>query len=195
MYPFATRMLAGVSAIALAASAWSTSDITPDWVLSEGNTRVSRPAAGTASSGVRGSSYRSAGKWYAEMTLVALGGVAVFCLANSAYSVGGGTYPGNDAKLAIRYTSSGAVVFNSSSTVTGKAPLNNGGVLGIALDRDAGTIDWYVNGTFQYKSTEIPSGPLALVLANSAEAGTSVRLNIGQSAFASAIPSGFLPWG
>lgn len=177
---------------------WSSTDKFSTCIVYNGNLSYSTPAStfstGTAVFG------KSSGKWYFESRLDTVGGTFEFIgvtnyqatsssnnqLGALASSIG---YRGN-AYCVRRNFGAGSASFGSGCTTQ-----SAGMWVGVALDLDAGTINFYVNGTLQVGATlsGIPAGTWrpAYGGGGTRTAGTS---NFGQNPWNFAPPSGFVGW-
>jgi hypothetical protein len=145
-------------------------------------------AGGTGDSYFGGTFSISSGKWYYE------------CLVNSVASSGGTglligickTSAPNGVNVgAYRNTSE---IYNlDGTTQTAGATYATGDLLGVAFDIDAGTVQFYKNGTAQgaTPSFTFTAGTEVFVRGRSDGANPSVTFNFGQRPFAYTAPSGF----
>jgi len=130
------------------------------------------------------------GKFYQEFTVTSLG--AGGALTNSIVV----SAPGNFGAVYCAYDKSGQKYISGAWT-TGWTAWSTNDVIGIAVDYDAGSATYYLNGTLQGTLTFGSQGSAPLCVANNAQAGSggtvSVSFNAGQRPFSiSSIPSGFL---
>lgn len=125
----------------------------------------------------------TAGKYYWETTINAIGGgVDLALIAQNSYTVAGRIYRNGGNK-----------VINGTSTAYG-ASFTTGDVIGFAADFDGGTLTCYKNGTSQgVLCSDLASAlPAAGWSINPQTAVSgSVSLNFGQRPFAYTAPSGF----
>lgn len=148
---------------------------------------------------VRSRQAKSSGKWYLEATSLSSAGSTIAIaigVANGSAALGpsGSAYPGADLHAVAIYTSETRAYRNGAIIGTGtNTTVQNGGVIGMALDLDAGTITWYLNGGQIWTTNSLPSGPLRVIVG--AYGGASARINFGQDAFAYSPPAGFAGFG
>jgi hypothetical protein len=152
--------------------------------LSSGNLVASAASAGA----VRATIGKSSGKWYWEITTTGAVtggsrglGTAAATLAN---------YPGFDAN-GCEYDKNGRFYSSNFGSPYGTAFTTE--TIGIALDKDANTVIFYLNGVAQ----PLKALPVALAAGTvfpMVGAGGGIHTytaNFGATAFASAIPAGF----
>lgn len=129
----------------------------------------------------------SAGKWYYEHTITALGGEN---------SVGIG--PSTAAAAAGTTTGQYGYYFNGNKYISGAisaygAAYTTGDVIGVAYDADTGSLTFYKNGTSQGVATTGITGTMfALAATRSAGGQNSSNLNFGQRPFTYTPPTGYL---
>lgn len=131
----------------------------------------------------------STGKWYWEMrptTVVSATQIGIF---NANASVSTSTYLGQDAN-GWAYSSNGVKINNASSVAYG-ATFTSNDVIGVALDLDSGTIEFYKNGTSQGVAYTGLSGTFKPAIGEGATTSAVVEANFGQRPFAYTPPSGF----
>lgn len=133
----------------------------------------------------------SAGKWYWEVQVIEQGTadgfmVEAFGTGQSARTNGGGSGDCYAYDNAQRKRSGN--VYQSYG-----AKMQNGDTVGVALDMDARTIEFYLNGVSQgiaYNGIAAPLWPgLSFYIQ-----GLKARLNLGDSAFDYPVPDGFQPF-
>ena len=138
----------------------------------------------------RSTYFVSSGKWYWEVTVATWDGTGapfLFGIANSDQSV--------DAELgqtanSWAYLPTGQKRNGGSTTSYGSA-MSTGAVVGVALDMDAGTLSFYLNGSSQGQAFSSISGevsPAVSVISTSQHSG-NFSINFGQRAFAHSAPS------
>ncbi len=143
---------------------------------------------------VRSRSSRSAGKWYLEVTsLSAAGPLVSFSIgvATGSAALGPSTpaYPGTDTNSVGAYTSETRAYFNAAIVGTGtNSVVPNGGVLAMAVDLDARSVTWYLNGTQVWTTTSLPTGSVFVIAGTLG--GASASVNFGQDAFIYSPPAG-----
>jgi hypothetical protein len=144
-------------AAASSGTTWSPTDKHTTWSLSNGNLTATNSGA-VAWSSVRASAGKSSGKWYWEVTYTG-SNRAVIGVGTSSAALSGG-FVGADAN-GIGWYSNGTTYRNN---VGGTVILSfaAGDVLGVALDVDARTVEFYKNGTKQTQAafTSLPAGTL-----------------------------------
>jgi SPRY domain/Concanavalin A-like lectin/glucanases superfamily len=151
----------------------------------DGNLRISG-GTGYASSTIA----MQSGKWYFEMTVIAVGAESSVGLTTNPTGNSGG-YVGSDAN-SWGYYSNGNKETNGSASSYG-ASYTNGDVVGIAFDAGAGTLTFYKNGVSQGTAfTGLTSGPYYFAVEGRTSGGTNnVGINFGQQPFSYSLPSGF----
>ncbi len=171
---------------------WNPSDKSAAITLSDGNLSVS-VASGTASL-VRGTAAKSAGKWYYEFTPSGAGanyqyvGVATSSAASN-------LAPGND-QYGYSYVSHGYKFNNGVQDAYGGSGYVVSDVVGVAVDLDAGTITFYLNGVSQGQAYSgllgafFPAWGTSPISPQTC-AGTA---NFGGTSFACSIPAGYRAW-
>lgn len=173
---------------------WSTTDIYQlSVVASSSDLLVSQLFNGTWGT-VRSDISVSSGKWYWEYEMIYHGttGATEYAIMGVANATADITIPlGTDNYGFGYFASTGDVYRNSGLTSCGSVISGyNHDILGVALDVDSGTVDYYVNGVFKCSVTSLPSGPIfASVAVGSQYEG--LRANFGASAFSYTPPSGY----
>lgn len=155
--------------------------------LSAGNLTL---AAAAASWNTRnGTIAVSSGKWYWENTVV-VGGNDVLVGINPASSnpVSGG-YPGDAASGGYGYHSLGTK-YNNGAGVAYGATYTTNDVIGVKLDLDAGTIEFFKNNVSQGVAYTGISGTF-VIAASVYTSGVTVAVNAGQRSFAYTPPAGY----
>jgi hypothetical protein len=154
--------------------------------FSEGNLRL---VTGTTGGSI-GTIALNQGKWYWEITAVTIsvggtrvGGISELTTATTSLN-----------SKSVYYQQNGNKIINNSSTAYG-ASLTDGDIVGVALDVDAKTIEFYKNGSSQGSidiSSVYSSGDL-VVPASPQSGGESqtITANFGQRPFSYTAPSGF----
>ena len=160
--------------------------------LSAGNLNL---LSTTNSSSVFGTIGISSGKWYWEV--ICYDGVMT---GVSDTQRSGGTYPGNFANSCAwntYYTLNTANTyvsgtFTKAGTISGSAGVN-GDVIGCALDMDAGTIKYYVNGVVTNSGNAVFTNITGTVYPLFRGAlGSTSSVNFGQRGFAYTPPTGYV---
>ena len=148
----------------------------------------------------------TSGKFYAEMTVTAVGSsvtkLGVVSSNNppsmnsgSEYDLGGTSVPAS-----IAYRSNGARLTNGTTTNSWGSTYTTGDVIGVAFDADTGKIWFAKNGTWQASGDPAAGTNPATTVATGApfyfsaggESGISISLNCGQRPFAYTPPTGFV---
>ena len=132
----------------------------------------------------------STGKWYWEMTCVAGSGIML--------SIGMATEAIADSNTPLGvgyYRTNGAIGNLAGTAQTAGATYTAGDVIGIAVDVDAGTVQFYKNNVSQgaTPSFTFTAGTVVVpMVQGDNSAGTkTVAANFGQRPFAYTVPSGF----
>src|SRR6516162_2503748 len=189
----------------IVATTWNSADLS-GVTLSNGNLTMTGNAA--ANDGVRSTTFRTSGKYYAEFT-----GNAVFASGSDGVGVALGsasltTLASNATGAALIYASVGNIWFNGSYTGVTVSNFTTS-VVGVALDlgnkriwfRVAGG-NWNGNATYDPATnvggidiSSIFPGAGAYLAGCVNRVGDATTINPGSSGFAYAIPSGFVAWG
>lgn len=178
-------------------STWNPADKTSAITLSNANRTLTTTS--TASQGVRGTLAHSSGKWYFEVTQVALGSSNRIGIADSthAYTTGLGA-----DSLSAGYASSGAIDYATSGSAVA-ATYTAGAVISVAVDVSNKLIYFALNGIWQNSAVPASSeGGLGYVTAAAvypawadiAAGVNSATINVGATAFAYTPPAGFSAW-
>lgn len=184
-----------------AASMWNPSDKTSDIALSGADLVATSTAS--AYHGVRGTTSKSSGKWYFEVT--ATFGNSLSWAVGVAQSSFDMTQVVTSSPNAYIYRGNGTT-YNSTSSSTTLSAASSGNVIQVAVDLSTGKIWWGLNGTWMGGGN--PSGgtgeaftisgaptvfPLAYRFTNPST--NTWTANFGGSAFAYSPPSGYSAWG
>jgi len=177
---------------------WNPADCSIYTILSNGNLTATQ--VNYLGTGVRSTIGKSSGKWYWECTVIycdagqTLGifiGVATFS-SNISSFVGfdsnGWSYHENSTEFGTPYK------WNSGVSTSYGTVFTVGDVIGVALDMDAGTLEFYKNGVSQGVAFTGITGTIfaALAMAGLSPINpTKVTANFGASAFAYSVPSGY----
>jgi hypothetical protein len=124
----------------------------------------------------------SSGKWYWEFTCLTAN--TIFGISNNT-SIQGTTLTGM-----LAYGSSGGLKYNGATSSAYGASYTNNDVIGVALDMDAGTLEFYKNNVSQGTAFTGITGTYFPTTATGS-AGSWVA-NFGQRPFAYTPPTGFL---
>ena len=136
---------------------------------------------------VFGTTLVSSGKFYWEITVTAIGTSAAsfFIGVDSGKTQNGATFTDW-----VSYSGNGSKYVGSTSSSAYGATYTTGDVIGVALDKDAGTVTFYKNNTSQGAISLPTSVPMVAWLSPGANSG-SATTNFGQRPFAYTAPSGF----
>ena len=155
--------------------------------LANGNLDFTTGNETSAYYGYRASTFNvpSSGKWYFEVVPSTISEMAVGLTP---------AFPTSDtnARAAIYYRG-GNIIINGS-TATTQATYTNGDVIGVALDKDANTIQFYKNNVAQGSAQSISAltGEYYFAVGQlSTTNSCSGTINFGQRPFAFSAPSGF----
>jgi hypothetical protein len=161
---------------------WNPLDKGADVVLANGNLDMSQTNIGS----VRATLGVSSGKWYWE--IVAGSGNTAIGVSDSAALLT--NYLGATAK-AVSWAQIGNFFTNGVTLVGGSAPTyTTGDVIGVALNMDAGTVQFYKNNSLISASASGLTGTWFPAIGTNVSATTSTT-NFGQRPFAYTAPSGF----
>ena len=130
----------------------------------------------------------SSGKWYAEMTVVAVGTLSDFGVhTGSTFS----SYVGSTA-TGYSYSSDGKKYNNGSGSSYGST-YTTGDVIGCAFNADSGELTFYKNGVSQGVAfTGLTSVPYFFgIYGRSSATANNVYVNFGQRPFSYTVPTGF----
>ena len=153
--------------------------------FSEGNLKiVATTGDSTRSRFLFGTIGVSSGKWYYEMTA-----------DNTAGGIGVGFAPrqfaDEETGISVRYNSPGSIIIDGT-TYSSLASFTNGDVIGVALDLDGNTVQFYKNGSTVGSAYSVSSGytylPL-IVIPSTGTSSTGATFNFGQRAWAYSAPS------
>lgn len=151
---------------------------------------------------------KSSGKWYWEVTVNAQssGQPIIGVVSQSMYSIplttmdgvlGGNNFYGTQVTYAAGSGNGRRTGGNSSTdgTTTGGITTAAGNIIGVCLDCDNNTLKFYKNGSY-VSTADIGIGNLAKPIypaqgCNLSSSNITVTINLGYSAFAYAIPSGY----
>lgn len=182
-----SQMLLACGAAPRVYTTWNPSDKNADITLSNGN--LTAHAAGAAIGNVRSIASKAAGKWYFEFTQSAPSYESglIVGVANSSEA----SWPGGAGGNSLSYMGAGVIKFNNT-TLASVTAYTYGNVIGVAFDRDAGTVSFYLNNTLLYTASgaNVPSGSLFAIFGDLSSA-VGVIANFGASSLTYAPPSGF----
>ena len=167
---------------------------TVSYALSNGNLDFSQPASGSGT--VATIAIPSSGKWYWEITPTHSSGEYVYGVLGEP-SVSANLTTASQPTNFVIVNDTGSIYKNSYTSIQSGLPYRaTGYVWGIAVDVDANTIQFYVNGATYGSaiSTALTSGVVYLPWissGNNTAATHTGSANFGQRAFAYTAPSGF----
>jgi len=148
--------------------------------ITEGATKIDN--SGTASWETAYSSIGvTSGKWYAEVTPQLGSFNTVFGIVNFDTAIhDGSTY--NNAGYWLGNFDSGSSIyyyFNGSGAGSIVVNVTAGVVIGLALDLDNNTLDFYVNGSQNKQATSLPSGTYGFIADVQGTGGPYIQCNFG----------------
>ncbi len=174
----------------MAYATWNSSDKASKVTLSNGNLTAASASSDTTWGSVRSNIGVSSGKYYWEVTINSIdaGRFIMIGVAQSGASIT--SYLGASS-VGWQYYGEAGNKINNDSQVGYGATFTSGDIIGVALDRDAGTLTFYKNGTTQGQAYSGLSGTIyaGVSLRN---IGNQITANFGASAFAYTPPSGFV---
>jgi hypothetical protein len=149
-------------------------------VINEGATKIDN--SGTASWETAYSSIGvTSGKWYAEVTPQLGSFNTAFGIVNFDTAIhDGSTY--NNAGYWLGNFDSGSSIyyyFNGSGAGSIVVNVTAGVVIGLALDLDNNTLDFYVNGSQNKQATSLPSGTYGFIADVQGTGGPYIQCNFG----------------
>ena len=149
-------------------------------VINEGATKIDN--SGTASWETAYSSIGvTSGKWYAEVTPQLGSFNTAFGIVNFDTAIhDGSTY--NNAGYWLGNFDSGSSIyyyFNGSGAGSNVVNVSAGVVIGLALDLDNNTLDFYVNGSQNKQATSLPSGTYGFIADVQGTGGPYIQCNFG----------------
>ena len=132
----------------------------------------------------------SSGKYYVETTIDTQGSVLIGWVNASYYPSQG--QPWDYGDNALYYSANGQKVINNSFTPYASSA-TSGDVIGVAVDFDSNSIEFFKNGSSLGSFSKTFSGNYKFVVADATSAtNTVITLNAGQRPFAYTPPAGFL---
>jgi len=152
------------------------------------NGNLDMTAGGTGDSYFAGTTLLTAGKWYYEATITAVGSGGTTILIG-ACRASDSTTLGNQGC----YRSSSEIYNLDGTAQTSGATYGANDVIGVAIDIDNGTVKFYKNNTGQgaTNSYTFTAGTALIVRGRSDGANPAATFNFGQRPFAYTAPSGF----
>jgi hypothetical protein len=162
---------------------WNPLDKGSSYTLSEGNLEGIATADWFAVKGTQGV---SSGKRYFEVCLNSSAGLGdqMAGLCGEDTKLSGSSPLAQDAPPIVLYHFGGLVTKNGSNVQTGLTAMTVGAILGVAVDFDASTVQFYVDNVAQGTAESLPTTDLMLPIHVGAN-GRTVTANFGQdSSFA-----------
>lgn len=157
--------------------------------VSNGSLRVAMPAS-TAAYQAHSSIGVSSGKWYWEVTIEATGSYGALIGISKSSTTGTAASTNGDSYLYYTYNGNKQ---NTSNVAYGAGATVND-IIGVALDSDAGTLEFFKNGTSLGQAftslTGIEFTPV-IYHDGASGGGATTSSNFGQRAFAYTPPTGF----
>jgi hypothetical protein len=154
--------------------------------IRNGNLDVSDTVGDANNPYVFGTISVNSGKFYWEITVTAIGTSA----ASFVIGVDSGKTQSTTFTDWVSYAGDGNRYAGSTSPSAYGATYTTGDVIGVALDKDAGTVTFYKNNTSQGAISLPTNVPMVAWLSPGANSG-SATANFGQRPFAYTAPSGF----
>jgi hypothetical protein len=151
----------------------------------EGNTL----ASGTGDFGASSTFAQSSGKWYMEMYVIKTvdaNDIVIIDAESFHYNYTSDGYGSSDYHVRYYGAGSGYIESNGTTTQSGVTPWDNGEILGIALDLDSSTVQFYLNGSAEGTAETLNSNASGTwAIHAGGNASTSIICNFGQdSSFA-----------
>ena len=161
-----------------------------NFAITEGNLTASDSSATSVSRCVATMRTPTTGKWYWEVNIVSGSGLNCFVQAVTEAIADSTTVGSNNG-----YRSNGTISNLAGTTQTSGATYTAGDVIGVAVDIDNGTCQFYKNGVAQgaTPSYTFTAGTILVpAVGGDNSAGTKTfGINFGQRPFAYTVPSGF----
>jgi len=160
--------------------------------FANGNLEATGPASGV---GVcQTTAAATSGKFYAEVTVTRTSDRLDLGIMGSGVSMTTTNYLGTDTNTIAYLTSTGVIRKDNTNNQTGLATCTTGDVVGMTVDMDTGSIQFYKNNaTVGTAVSFTPSSYVAFLFAQTTSNNTSKGTwNFGQRPFAYTPPSGFL---
>jgi hypothetical protein len=155
--------------------------------ISNGNLDAADTVVDANNPFVFGTTLVSSGKFYWEITVTAIGNLdsSFFIGIDSGKSQNGATFSDT-----VGYSGNGQKFVGGSSSAYG-ATYTTGDVIGVALDKDAGTVTFYKNNASQGAISLPTNVPIVAWISPGRGGPSSATANFGQRPFAYTAPSGF----
>lgn len=136
---------------------WDPSNLGTDATLSNGNLRLQYGSASTRTA-TPGNLSMTSGKWYWEIYLLEPDARLLTGIANTNSPASIGLYPGVNA-AGWSWLPLFQLAYHNGSTTSFGSVGNNGDIIGVAFDLDAGELSYYLNGVAQgVAHSGIPAG-------------------------------------
>ncbi|RJS60102.1 SPRY domain-containing protein [Bacillus sp. PK3_68] len=142
---------------------------------------------------IRASEGKEIGKWYWEIDLINTGHSAIIGVYDATLPLPSSIYTNKKSRLVWGYVGS---KWNGTSAPYGQ-PFTDGDTLGIALDMDIGTIEFYKNGVNQgvaFSDLKTLGKVFPVFSSGSSSVPVTVRANFGATPFKYPVPLGFQPY-
>jgi hypothetical protein len=160
--------------------------------ISAGNLQVSNTGSGVTGS-AWGTFTVTSGKWYYEATILAAGGAIWVGYSNNVNQMALGTYSASLPSYGYTYKKDGTKCVNNTSGTSYGATYTTNDVIGVAIDLDSNTIEFFKNGTSQGVAFTSITSTGGFTAGCSVDPGTTtVAMNFGQRPFAYTPPTGFV---
>lgn len=164
---------------------WNPADKGAGITLSGGNLVAT---TSTTAASVRATIGKSSGKWYWEYTVTNTTTLQIGSGVGTASASLAGT-PGVVDNLAWGYVALDGKVYNNGTTAATYVTYTNPDVIGVALDMDSGTLQFYKNNTLQGTAATGLTGTYYPMVGGNNTSG--ITANFGASAMTYTAPSGF----
>lgn len=172
---------------------WNPNDMNGNMSLSNGNLTIISALAAASGGNIRATHGKSTGKWYWELRLDAGGTTLYAGIASGDYPITNGEYMGTSTdilKTRAYYGNNGNKLPEYTSYGT---PIAVGDIIGVALDLDNGTLEFYKNGvSMGISHTNVKElGEVYPMHKSMGTASRTITANFGASPFAYNIPVNF----
>ncbi|MDK8188846.1 SPRY domain-containing protein [Paenibacillus sp. UMB7766-LJ446] len=172
---------------------WNPNDMNGSMTLSNGNLTIVSAIAATGAGNIRATHGKTSGKWYWELKLDA-GATTLFAgIASKSYPITSAEYMGTtlDAlKIRAYYSNNGNKL---PENVTYGATSAVGDTIGVAMNLDEGTLEFYKNGvSLGVSHTNLKDmGEVFPLFKSMGTASRTITVNFGATPFSYSIPTGF----